>query len=40
MQNEVADHVMDDACAIADIYLWQKLCVVRVEGYMVLGGVA
>src|SRR3546814_3034699 len=24
MKNEVADHVMDDACAFATIYLWRS----------------
>src|SRR3546814_784444 len=39
MKNEVADHVMDDACAFATIYLWQKLCVVEAGGDMGLVGV-
>src|SRR3546814_1216734 len=36
MKNEVADHVMDDACAFATIYLWQKLCVVEAGWDMAL----
>ena len=37
--NEVADHVMDDACAFAKFYLWQKRCAVRVGMHTVLEGV-
>lgn len=36
--NEVADHVMDDACAFAKFYLWQKWCTVRVGAHAVLEG--
>ena len=39
MTNEVAGHVMDDACAFAEFYLWQKMCRVRVAVRTPLGSV-
>ena len=40
MTNEVADHVMDDACAFVEFYLWQKWCAVGVGMHTALEGVA
>jgi hypothetical protein len=37
--HEVADHVMDDACAFAKNYLWQKWRTVRVGTHAALEGV-
>src|SRR3546814_17552990 len=39
LKNEVADHVMDDACDFATIYLWQMLGVYEAGGDMALEGV-
>ena len=36
--NEVADHVMDDACAFAKFYLQRKWCTVGVGMHAALEG--